>query len=93
VAGRGLLRFALRDQRETREVMPRGDTVAVPLTQTTTESGTVVWDPLTGLVSRQREIVVEASIPAGGRVRMPVRSRVVQHATLTRLPADSLACR
>jgi hypothetical protein len=93
VAGRGLLRFALRGRRETRETTPRGDTVVVPLSQTATETGTVLWDPAIGLVARQREIVVEASIPAGGRVRVPVRSRVVQHVTLTRLPAESGPCR
>jgi len=93
IAGRALLRFALAGRRETHETMPRGDTVAVPLDQTTTETGTVLWDPVTGLVARQREIVVEASIPAGGRVRVAVRSRVVQHGTLRRLAADSASCR
>jgi hypothetical protein len=64
----------------------RGDTVPVPLTQTTTEQGTLLWDPGVGLVERRREILIETSIPAAGRIRTPVRSRVVQHVTLTRLP-------
>jgi hypothetical protein len=36
-------------------------------------------------VERRREILIETSIPAAGRIRTPIRSRVVQHVTLTRL--------
>ena len=93
VAGRPLLRFSIAGRREARETMPRGDTVPLPLTQVTTEQGTALWDPASGLMSRSREIVVEAAIPAGGRMRLPVRSRVIQHATLTRLPAENGPCR
>lgn len=87
VGGRTLLRYAVDQRRHATETTPRGDTVPVALTQTTTEEGTVLWDPQIGLVSRQREILVETSIPAGGRIRTPVRSRIVQHVTLTRLRA------
>jgi hypothetical protein len=86
VGGHALLHFSVEQRRRASETTPRGDTVPVPLTQTMTEQGTVLWDRQTGLVARQREILVETSIPAAGRIRAPVRSRVVQHVTLTRLP-------
>jgi hypothetical protein len=38
-------------------------------------------------VRRLRAITVEATVPSGGRVRQPVRSRVEQQVELTRLPA------
>jgi hypothetical protein len=93
LGGRRALRLALHARHQAAEAVPRGDTVPIPLDQTTTEDGTVLWDPAIGLIARHREIVVEATIPAGGRVRFPVRSRVVQHITLTRLPADTSGCR
>ena len=80
-----LLRFSLDQRRQASEATPRGDTVPVALTQTTAEQGIYLWDPALGLVARQREIEVRTSIPAGGRIRVPVRSRVVQHIELTRL--------
>jgi hypothetical protein len=83
--GRTLLRFSLELQHRAREATPRGDTVPVALAQTMTEQGTVLWDPALGLVARRREIEVETAIPAGGRIRSPVRSRIVQHIALTRL--------
>jgi hypothetical protein len=52
------------------------------------EEGEFVWDPREGLVHRDREIRVETSIPAAGRVRRPVRSRLAQRITLSRLPAS-----
>ena len=86
VGGRALLRFAVDQRRRANETTPRGDTVPVAMTQTTTEQGTLLWDPQVGLVGREREITIETSIPAAGRIRAPVRSRVVQHVSLTRLP-------
>ena len=83
--GRTLLRFSVDLRRRASESTPRGDTVPVALAQTTTEQGTFLWDPSLGLVARRREIEVETSIPAGGRIRARVRSRVVQHIVLTRL--------
>ena len=76
----------MADMRDEHDAIPRGDTIPVALTQTTTEQGTLLWDPQIGLVERRREILIETSIPAAGRIRAPVRSRVVQHVTLTRLP-------
>jgi hypothetical protein len=84
-AGRRLLRLTVRRRTETSQTVPRGDTVPVPLEQTTSEEARVVWDPRVGLVRRERRLVVDAALPAGGRVRSPVRSRVVQQAELTRV--------
>jgi hypothetical protein len=91
-AGRPLHRYALRRRTESTAAVPAGDTVPVPLRQTTTDQARIVWDPVRGLLRRVRETVIEASIPAGGRIRTPVRSRVVQRADLVRL-TPSRSCR
>jgi hypothetical protein len=88
VAGRPLTQFRLRARAESRETVPRGDTVPIPVRQTVVEEGDVYWSPASGLVRRLRDITVEATVPSGGRVRQPVRSRVEQHVELTRLPAQ-----
>jgi hypothetical protein len=92
-AGTGLQRYGLQVRREQRETVPQGDTMPIALRQTTVEQGKFVWDPRDGLVSRSRKIVVETLIPAAGRVRRPVRSRLTQTIRLIRLPrADDSAC-
>jgi hypothetical protein len=88
VAGQSLSHFRLRSRGESRETVPRGDTVPIPVRQTVEEEGDVYWSPASGLVRRLREITIEATVPSGGRVRQPVRSRVEQHVELTRLPAQ-----
>jgi hypothetical protein len=92
VAGRTFLRFRLEARGDTRETVPRGDTVPIPVRQTTVEQGDIYWSPASGLVRRTRDITTEATIPSGGRIRQPVRSRVVQHVALTRLSSPS-ACK
>jgi hypothetical protein len=92
VAGRPLLHFRLEARGETREAVPRGDTVPIPVRQTTAEQGDILWSPASGLVRRTRDITIEATIPSGGRITQPVRSRVVQHVELTRLPPQP-SCR
>lgn len=87
VAGRPLLHFHLGMRSESREAVPRGDTVPIPVHQTIDEQGDIFWSPASGLVRRTRDITVEATVPSGGRIRVPVRSRVVQRVELTRLPA------
>ena len=67
--------------------MPRGDTVPVRIRQIVSEQGQFEWDAAVGLVRRTRNIAVETVVPPGGRVRLAVRSRVVQNVELTRLPA------
>lgn len=86
VAGRVLLRFRLRAHRERNETVPHGDTIPIPIRQVTTEEGEFGWNPGSGLAWRTRDIVVETSIAAEGRIRQPVRSRLVQRVELSRLP-------
>ena len=87
VAGQRLLRFSLESRDETREALARGDTTPIAVRQTTVERGEIFWSPRSGLIRRTRDITVEATIPSGGRIIQPVRSRVVQHVELTRLPS------
>lgn len=85
VAGRPLTHLRLRSRGESRETVPRGDTVPIPVRQTVEEEGDIYWSPESGLVRRLRAITIEATVPSGGRVRQPVRSRVEQRVELTRL--------
>ena len=82
VAGRPLIHLRLRSRAESRETVPRGDTVPIPVRQTVEEEGDIYWSPESGLVRRLRAITVEATVPAGGRVRQPVRSRLEQRVEL-----------
>jgi len=82
--GRSLWRLALRARAESNAVTIRGDTTGLKAAQVTTETGEVDWDARRGLVRRTRHIVVETSVPAGGPLKLPLRSRLEQDATLTR---------
>jgi hypothetical protein len=88
IGGRPMLHFRMDARAEASQVVPHGDTVPVPLRQITTERGDIYWSLASGLIRRTRDITVEASIPSGGRIRQPVRSRVIQHVELTRLPSQ-----
>jgi hypothetical protein len=92
IAGRPLLHFRLESRGEASQTVPRGDTVAIPMKETTIEQGEIFWSPAVGLVRRTRDITVEAAIPSGGRIRQPVRSRIVQHIILSRLRSQA-SCR
>jgi hypothetical protein len=87
VAGQPMTHLRLRSRVESRETVPHGDTVPIPMRQTVEEEGDIYWSAASGLVRRLRAITVEATVPSGGRVRQPVRSRVEQQVELTRLPA------
>jgi hypothetical protein len=87
-------RYRLERQSSRRDVSLDGsDTLRIPVKQTTVEAGEFAWEPTRGLVSRTRTITVQTEVPAGGAVRVPVRSRVVQRVTLVRVPDDASACR
>jgi hypothetical protein len=87
--GRTLQRYSLEARRRASEATPRGDTVPVALAQAMTEQGSFLWDPALGLLAQRRKIEIETSIPAGGRIRAPVRSRIVQHIEVARLAPRS----
>jgi hypothetical protein len=82
---RAVQRLALRSRGEASRATVRGDTIAVPASETTTEDGQVAWDPVQGLLRRDRHIVVETTVPAGGPLRQPLRSRLEQAVTLARV--------
>jgi hypothetical protein len=87
LSGVPLYRFAVESRREGTDAVARGDSVPVELTQVTEERGTFVWHPMLGMLRRERHIVVEAAVPAGGRVRRAVRSRIEQQIVIEREPA------
>ena len=79
LSGVPLYRYALEATRKTRSVPVKYDTVPLVLDQISRERGTFVWHPTLGLVSRDRTIVVETTVPASRAVPEPVRARVEQH--------------
>jgi hypothetical protein len=85
VAADTLLRFRASRTRTTESVTATGDSAAIPAKQTTREDEAFLWHPRRGLVRRDRTIVVETSIPGGGTVGHPVRSRVEQRIIVERL--------
>jgi hypothetical protein len=84
-AGRAILRLQVHDRHVAAKAPLEGDTTSVDLRQTTEESGQIDWAPGVGLLRRQREIVVETAIPPRGLIRQPVRSRLEQHISITRM--------
>jgi hypothetical protein len=88
-AGKTIVRLAVHNQRLATKAQLQGDTTSVDLRQTTEEQGQIDWSPEGGLLRRQRDIVVETEIPPRGQVRRPVRSRLEQHISITRLTAGS----
>jgi hypothetical protein len=84
VGGRVVRRLALRSRSEADRATVRGDTTAIAARQETVEEGQVDWDTAAGLLRRTRHIVVETSVPAGGPLRAPLRSRLEQDVVLER---------
>jgi len=84
--GRPIHRLALRLRSRTDTASIRGDTTRLPAVELTTEEGRVDWDPERGLLRRTRHIVIETSVPAGGPLKLPFRSRLEQDGELVRGP-------
>ena len=80
--GRLVRRLALRSRSEAGRATVRGDTTAIAARQVTVEQGQVDWDAAAGLLRRTRHIVVETTVPAGGPLRAPLRSRLEQDVVL-----------
>lgn len=92
VAGRrAVQRLELRSRAEVNQAIVRGDTGSIAARQVTVEDGRLEWDARVGLLRRVRHLVVETSVPAGGPVAQPVRSRLELDARLIRSTAT--ACR
>ena len=82
---RTIWRLEVRGRSESEGALLRGDTLALPGRELTVETGRIDWDPTAGLLRRVRHLVVETTVPASGSLRAPVRSRLEQRITLTRL--------
>ena len=93
LAGRRVIqRLELRSRTEARRASIRGDTASIAARQVVVENGQVEWDARAGLLRRTRHLVVETSVPAGGPVARPVRTRLEQDVLLRRAPS-SAGCR
>jgi hypothetical protein len=84
LSGVTLYRFRLQVQKESLEGDTERDSVPLELRQVSRESGTFVWHPTLGLITRERNIIVETTIPPGGPVRQAIRSRIEQHIRVIR---------
>jgi len=84
LSGLPLYRYALKISREARSASIPQDTVTLRLHQVSTEQGTVVWHPTLGMLKRDREIVVETTVPPSRTVREAVRSRIEQRIEVVR---------
>ncbi len=82
-SGVPLQRFDLRRKEKSQIAESVRDTVQ--LDQESNEVGQFVWHPRRGLLQRQRNIVVETTVPPSRSVRQAVRSRVEQRVTLSRM--------
>jgi hypothetical protein len=85
-AGRTIHRLALRARSTSDTASIRGDTTQLAATATTVEDGEVDWAPERGLLRRRRHLVVETAVPAGGPLKLPLRSRLEQEGELVREP-------
>jgi hypothetical protein len=79
-----LYQFAVEARRSASSAEPQGDTLPLPLQQTSLEHGTYVWHPSLGLLRRERRIVVQTIVPASRSVPWAVRSRIEQRITVER---------
>jgi hypothetical protein len=84
VSGVPLLRFSLKNRKESRAAPTQADTTPLKLRQKTDEEGTFVWHPVLGLLRRDRKIIVETTVPPSRSVRQAVRSRVEQRIIVVR---------
>jgi hypothetical protein len=84
LSGVPLYRFRLQVRKVNREGNSKRDSIPLELRQVSRESGTFVWHPMLGLIGRERNIVIETTVPPGGPVRQAIRSRIQQHIRVTR---------
>jgi hypothetical protein len=84
LSGVPLYRFRLELRKVSQESDTERDSIPLELRQVSRETGTFVWHPTLGLIRRERNIVVETTVPPGGPVRHAIRSRIQQHIRVTR---------
>ena len=83
--GRRVERYRLirRSEREESHWLP--DSTEVRASRRQEEAGVFEWSGELGPVRWEREITVEVSVPAGGAVRQPFRTRIVQQVMVERV--------
>jgi hypothetical protein len=84
--GRAIRRFELRARSRSDTASIRGDTTRLPAVELSEEAGRVDWDADRGLLRRRRHIVIETSVPAGGPLKLPFRSRLELDGEIVRGP-------
>ena len=87
-----LSRFALESRKELKAAPTPADTVPLKVRQSSQERGEFVWHPLLGLLRRDRQIVVETTVPPSRSVRQAVRSRLEQHIRVARDLVPPVGC-
>ena len=84
LSGLPLYRFSLEAKRKAKSAEVSHDTVPLELDLVSIERGQYVWHPTLGLLSRQRTVVVETTVPSGRSVPQPVRSHIEQRISVAR---------
>lgn len=84
VSGVPLLRFSLKNRKESRAAPTQADAQPLKLRQNTQEEGEFVWHPMLGLLRRDRRIVVQTTVPPSRSVPQAVRSKLEQRITVVR---------
>ncbi len=84
LSGVPLYRFELQLRRESRNAEVGPDSAPLELDQVSQERGVFVWHPVAGLMSRERSITIETTVPAGRTVRQAIRSRIRQRISIVR---------
>jgi hypothetical protein len=84
LSGLPLYRFSLEAKRKAKSAAVSHDTVPLELDLVSIEQGRYVWHPTLGLLSRQRTVVVETTVPSGRTVPEPVRSHIEQRISVVR---------
>ena len=83
--GRRVERYRLIRRTSRSEVRLLPDSSEVRATRVEDETGTIFWSVELGLVRWERTITVDVSVPRGGVVQSPFRTRIVQQVTVERV--------
>jgi hypothetical protein len=83
-SGVSLYRFELQREGKAQTAPSPSDTLELDVQQKSRENGRFVWHPQLGMLRRERDIVIETTVPPSRTVRQAVRSRVEQRVTLVR---------
>jgi hypothetical protein len=76
-------RLVRRAERQEKRLLP--DSTEVSATRTEKESGVFSWSPEQGLVRWERDLAEQVTVPAGGLVKQPFKTGIVQKLTVVRV--------